>query len=533
MKFKTITAAVLTSCLLLTACGQTSAPADKGSAPSAAPAAPAASSAPAAPSASNAAPKKDVLVAAQGADPKTLDPQGTTDSPAGRVSSQIFENLVEQDEEMNIIPGLAEKWDIVDPSTYVFHLRKGAKFHNGEELKASDVMFTFKRAGESPHAKSIMATIDVESCKVIDDYTFEMKLSKPFGPILAHLAHNVMAIVNEKAVTESGDKVGQSPIGTGPYKFVKWTASDKIELTRFDDYWGDKAIIKDLVIRTIPETASRTIELETGGIDVAIDVPPNDIARLDAAPNTVVLKSKDFTTSFIVLTNTQGPLQDVRVRQAINMAVDTNAILNVIYQGTGLKGSGPMSPSIWGYNPSLKQYEYNVEKAKALLAEAGFPNGLKLTITTNETQQRIDICEMVQNQLKAVGIEVEIQIMEWGAFIEKVYVGGLEMFVLGWSAATGDPDYALYSQYHSSNHGEAGNMAFYTNKDVDGLLEKGRDSVDPEERKNAYMKAQELIMEDAPCVYLQHGEKINGFSADLTKYNVMPSGTLQFSRFSY
>ncbi|SDL05276.1 glutathione ABC transporter substrate-binding protein [Natronincola ferrireducens] len=477
--------------------------------------------------------KKDVLVVAQGADPKSLDPQATTDAPAGRVSSQIFENLVEQDEDMNVVPGLAESWDIVDGNTYVFHLRKGVKFHNGEELTANDVMYTFKRAAASPHAKSIMATIDVEECKVLDENTFEMKLSKPFGPILAHLAHNVLAIVNEKAIVEAGDAAGQKPVGTGPYKFSKWATGDRIELTRNDEYWGEKAKIKDIVIRTIPETASRTIELETGGIDVAIDVLPNDISRIEENPNTSISRSPDFSTNFIVLTCTQGPLQDVRVRQAINMAVNTDAIINVVYQGTGTKGSGPMSPTIWAHNSNIPQYEYNVEKAKQLLADAGYADGMKLSITTSDHQQRVDTCEMLQNQLKAVGIDLEISVMEWGAFLEKVYAGSLEMFALGWSAATGDPDYALYSQYHSSNHGESGNMAFYTNEDVDALLDKGRDATDENERKEAYLKAQELIMKDAPCIFLQHGEKIAGYTSALTKFNTHPSGTFNFSKFEF
>lgn len=180
---------------------------------------------------------KDTLTIAQGADPVSLDPYGTTDTPAIRVASCIFETLVTRDDNGDIAPGLAESWEIVDDTTYIFHLRKGVKFHNGEELKASDVEFSFSKIAESPHASSIRATIDFENSKAVDDYTFEMKMTEPFGPILNHLGHAVMAIVNEKAYTEAGDGAGQNPVGTGPYKFVSWAASDRIVLEANEDYW--------------------------------------------------------------------------------------------------------------------------------------------------------------------------------------------------------------------------------------------------------------------------------------------------------
>lgn len=476
---------------------------------------------------------KDTLTIAQSADPVSLDPYGTTDTPAIRVANCIFETLVTLDDEGNIEGRLAESWEIVDDCTYVFKLREGVKFHNGEELKASDVEFSFGLIAESPHASSIRATIDFENSKAIDDYTFEMKMTEPFGPILNHLGHAVMAIVNEKAYTEAGDAVGQNPVGTGPYKFVSWEASDRIVLEQNTEYWGEAPAIPNVVWRTIPEVATRSIEVEAGGVDIAIDIQASDVARLEKAEGVEVFRNVASSVNFIGLTTTKAPFDDVRVRQAINYAIDKEAIYNVVYQGTGTIAEAPMSSVVWAYNDELPAHEYNVEKAKELLAEAGYPDGFKMTMTTDESQQRQDTAEMVQAQLAAVGIEVEIQPLERTTYIGEVCAGTLEAFSLGWSSDTGDPDYALYASFHSSQHGEGGNMSFYTNPEVDRLLEIGRTSTDQEERKQAYLDAQAIVWEEVPCIFLQCPEDLYAYSSDLQNFGVYSDGDLRIPEISF
>ena len=476
---------------------------------------------------------KDTLTIAQSADPVSLDPYGTTDTPAIRVANCIFETLVTLDDEGNIEGKLAESWEIVDDCTYVFKLREGVKFHNGEEFKASDVEFSFGLIAESPHASSLRASIDFENSKAIDDYTFEMKMTEPFGPILNHLGHAVMAIVNEKAYTEAGDAVGQNPVGTGPYKFVSWEASDRIILEQHTEYWGEAPKVPNLVWRTIPEVATRSIEVEAGGVDIAIDIQATDVARLEKVEGVEVFRNVASSVNFIGLTTTKAPFDNVKVRQAINYAIDKEAIYNVVYQGTGAIAEAPMSSVVWAFNDELPAHEYNVEKAKALLAEAGYPDGFKMTMTTDESQQRQDTAEMVQAQLAAVGIEVEIQPLERTTYIGKVCEGALEAFSLGWASDTGDPDYALFASFHSSQHGEGGNMSFYTNPRVDELLEIGRTSTDQEARKAAYLEAQAIVWEEVPCIFLQCPEDLYAYSADLQNFGVYSDGDLRIPEFSF
>lgn len=476
---------------------------------------------------------KDTLVIAQGADAKSLDPYGTTDSPAGRVMSTIFDTLVTRDDDGNVAPGLAESWEIVDDTTYIFHLRKGIKFHNGEEFKASDVAFSFSKIAESPHAESIRATIDFENSRVIDDYTFEMKMTEPFGPILNHLNHCVMSIVNEKAYTEAGDQVGQKPVGTGPYKFVSWAAGDRIDLVANKEYWGTTPQIEKLVFRSIPEVASRTIEVETGGIDISIDAQATELKRLEESKDVNVFRRQASRIDFICFNASKAPFDNVKLRQAINMAINKEAIFNVVYQGIGTIASAPMSSVVWSYNDNLPPHDYNIEKAKALLVEAGYPDGLEVTISCDQSQERLDTAEMVQAQLSAIGVKVNIETLERGAFIDKVIEGSLEMFGLGWSSDTGDPDYALYASFHSSMHGAGGNMSFYTNERVDELLALGRTSTDQEVRKKAYLEAQEIVWEEVPCVFIHCPEEVVIYNAAIKDFGVYDDGQLKVENFHY
>ncbi len=465
---------------------------------------------------------KDTLIVGQGADAVSLDPHATNDQPSSRVSKQIYETLVNQNEAMELQPGLALSWTQIDDLTVEFKLKQGVKFHNGEELKASDVKFTLERALESSHVGHIVGPID--TVEVIDDYTVRVKTAEPFAALIAHLAHTATGILNEKAVTDGGEGYGQAPVGTGPYKFSNWVAGDKIELVKYDEYHGTPAQIQNIVIRNISDNTTRTIELESGGIDIAYDIQPTDVKRVEENADLTLLRDANLSTTYIGFNAAKAPYNDVRVRQAINYAIDTDSIVEAVYQGVGAPSKGPLGPNVWASNQDLEQYGYDVEKAKALLAEAGYENGFKTSIWTNDNQQRMDIAEIVQNQLKLVNIEAEVKVVEWGAYLEGTAAGEHDMFILGWVTVTADPDYGLYALFHSSQHGNAGNRTFYSNTEVDALLDAGRVATDVAEREEAYKKAQEIIRNDAPWIFTWEGENLAGTAKNVKGFKQHPAG---------
>jgi peptide/nickel transport system substrate-binding protein len=467
---------------------------------------------------------KDTLVVAQGADAKTLDPHGSNDQPSSRIIKQINDTLVVQDESMELQPGLAESWEKVDDLTFEFKLKQGVKFHNGEELKASDVKFTLLRALESPNVGHIVGAIDPEGIEIVDDYTIKLSTTEPFAPLLAHLAHTGASILNEKAVTEAGDDYGQNPVGTGPFMFVKWTNGDSIELTRNDDYHGEAAKVKNLTFRNIAENTNRTINLETGEIDIAYDILPADIKRVEEHEDLTLYRDVNLSTTYIGFNAAKKPYDDARVRQAINYAIDVESIIGAVMEGVGQQANGPLGPNVWGSNQNLEAYGYNVEKAKELLADAGYADGFKTTIWTNDNKTRMDIAEIVQNQLKEINIEAEVQVVEWGAYLDGTAAGEHDMFILGWTTVTGDADYGLYALFHSSQFGDAGNRTFYGNARVDELLTKARVSVDPAEREALYLEAQGIIRDDAPWIFLYSGEYLDGTRANVKGFKQHPAG---------
>ncbi|EOD00980.1 glutathione ABC transporter substrate-binding protein [Caldisalinibacter kiritimatiensis] len=465
--------------------------------------------------------EKDTLVVAQSADAKSLDPHATNDSTSSNVAKQIYNTLVESTEDMEIVPGLAKEWEQVDDLTWEFKLRQGVKFHNGEELKASDVKFTFERMLQSSKVSHIVEAID--TVEVVDDYTVRIKTKEPFGPLLAHLAHSASSILNEKAVKEAGDNYGQNPVGTGPFKFKSWQAGDNIVLERFDDYFRGPSQIKQITYRVIPEGTNRTIALETGEVDIAYGIEPIDQDRVANHEDLELLKQPALAMYYVGFNVEKEPFDNKLVRKAISHAINTDDIIEAVLNGAGVKAVSPIAPRVFGYNDQLEGYEYNPEKAKELLKEAGYENGFETKIMISGSQAN-QIAQVVQAQLKEVGIDVAIEQIEWGTYIDKTASGDHEMFFLGWGTVTADADYGLYPMFHSASKGAAGNRFFYENKELDELLEKGKTSTDPKEREEAYKKAQEIIVDDAPLVPTHYKIETVGIQKNVKGFKIHPAG---------
>ncbi len=464
------------------------------------------------------------LVVAQGADAKALNPQSSNDSVSSAVSKQIYNMLFEQDQDMKIVPSLAESYEFEEDGKILhLKLREGVLFHNGEEFTAEDVKFTLESALDSADVAHIVGPI--ETVEIVDDYNVTITMEYSFAPILAHLSHTAIAMLNKTAVEEAGDAYGTDVVvGTGPYQFVSWSIGDRIELTRWDEYWDEPAKTENITFRSIPDDSSRLLELESGGIDIAYTIAPSDIARIESTDSLELIRSANFSNSYVGFNVEKEPFDNELVRQAINYALDMNTIVDAVYFGAGSVATGPIGQKVWAYNGDVQSYGYDVEKAKELLAEAGYPDGFSTTIWTNENAQRMLIAEIVQNQLGQIGIEVTTEILEWATYLDGTSAGNHEMFILGWVAVTGDPDYGLYACFHSDTHGASGNRSFYSNDRVDELLDLARSSADPDVREEAYMEVQEIIVEEAPWIFAWEGEELTATGTYVENFVNNPSG---------
>ncbi|MCK5779572.1 MAG: glutathione ABC transporter substrate-binding protein [Psychrilyobacter sp.] len=465
---------------------------------------------------------KDTLIIAQGADAKSLDPHASNDQPSSRVSAQIYNGLVATDMDMNIVPALAESWDQPDPRTTIFHLRKGVKFHNGEEFKASDVKFTIEGMIASATVHHIISA--VESVEVMDDYTVKITTKKPFGPLLHHLAHTASSMLNEKAVVAAGDDYGQNPVGTGPYKFVKWNSGDRIVLEANEEYFLGAPKVKNVIFRNITEGTNRTIGLETGEVDIAYDIEPIDKKQVSGNEDLELIEEDSLGIAYIGFNFQKAPFDNKLVRQAIGHAIDVDIIIDVVLDGAGTKANSPIGPKVFGYDKEAKGYDYNPELAKKMLTEAGYPNGFKTTIWTNDNPVRLQIATIMQDQLKQIGIEMAVVPVEWGAYLDGTARGEHDMFILGWVTTTGDADYGLNALFNTATIGGAGNRSFYSNKDVDKWLDLAQSSTNPEERIELYAKIQKQIQEDLPVDTLYYNTQNAGINKRVKGFKLNPAG---------
>ena len=461
----------------------------------------------------------------------SLDPHASNDGPSSLVNAQIYDTLVIQNAEGEILPRLAESWDIIDERTYEFHLKQGVLFHNGEELTAYDVEFTFLRAVDSASIRAIVGEVDPNSIVVVDEHTIRISSFSPFAPFLNHLAHPAASILSRTAIEEAeaeGIEPGETPIGTGPFKFANRVVGDRIELERFEDYHGDLPQFNELIFRIMREGGARLMALEIGEIDFA-PISRNDIERVEGEEGITLMRIKGYQVNYVGMNTQRPPFDNPLVRQAVNYAVDVELIHQTVLRGVGVLAPGPIGSNIWGYNPNLPRYGFDPERARELLAEAGFPDGFSTVIGTNDNPDRVELAQVIAEQLREVGIDVEIESMEFAIYLEDVFNGEFDMFMSGWIAVTADADYGLYARFHSSNHGPPGNQTFIANDRLDELLDIARGTRDPEVRLAAYAEAQEIITAESVWILLDNPEALVGVRDNVRGLTLNPAGHHRFS----
>lgn len=473
------------------------------------------------------------LIIAELSDAQSLDPHGSNDVSSSNVQSNLYETLVNRDANGELVPGLAESWTQVDDLTWEFKLKQGVTFHDGEAFNAEAVKTSFDRILDpkvaSPRAFLFEMVTEV---KVIDDSTVQFITEYPFSPLLAHLTHNGGGVISPKSIADdyaameadssvvAGSVIGTNPVGTGPFKFVSWTPGTEIKLEKFAEYAGTPAHINSVTFKVVPEMATRVAELQSGYAHIIGTVEPGQVANVNATDGATVLETPSSSLTYIGFNTKKAPFDNPKVRQAISKAIDRTTLIDGIYEGYGIPAISPLSPGIFGYTEDVTSMAYNLDEAKALLEEAGFADGFSTTIWTNDNPARQNVAIVLQEELKKINVDVKIEVLEWGAYLEKTAAGEHDMFILGWSNATNDADYGLYALFHSSQHGDPGNRSFYTSPKVDELLDAGRREVDPAAREAIYKEALQLISDESPMAFVLHPYNLTGVSDKVQGFNV-------------
>ncbi|MED4080484.1 glutathione ABC transporter substrate-binding protein [Halalkalibacterium halodurans] len=467
-----------------------------------------------------------------------LDPHTSSDVPSGAVQSNIYETLVKFNSDMELEPLLAESWEAVEEDVWEFRLQEGVTFHDGSEFNGDVVKANIERILDETTAspRAILFEI-IEEIEVIDSHTVRMKTEQPFAPLPAHFAHYASSMISLKAIeadqaaVESGEQPGtyinEHPYGTGAFTFENWNPGTEVILSRFDDYWGEPAHVDTATFRVIPEDLTRLAELETGGVHIIDPVQASDRTRVENTDGMNLYQRNAASITYMGFNVQKEPLDNELVRQAIALALDKDAMLQGVLDGTGEPAVGPINETNFGFSSEVAGIEQDVERARELLAEAGYEEGFSTTIWTNDNRERMDIAEIAQANLAEVGIDANIEVVEWGAYLELTGSGNHDLFILGLSLGTGDADYPMHMLFHSENIGETGNRSFFQDEAFDAMLHEARIEQDEETRLQMYMEATEYLNEKVPMAFLYHPDHLMGYRDEVQGFWADASGIYQ------
>ncbi|WP_313618567.1 ABC transporter substrate-binding protein [Agrobacterium sp.] len=460
----------------------------------------------------------NVLIVGQIAEPASLDPHVSTATNDFRIAVNIYDGLVRNKPgTLEIEPALATDWTISeDGLTYTFNLRKGVTFHDGAPFNAEAVKFNFDRMLKEDHAFHSTGPFplafffsSVTNVDVVDDLTVKFTLKEPFAPFMSNLAAPTGLIVSPAAVEKYGAEYGRHPVGTGPFKFEEWQSNTRVVVSRNDQYWDGAPSLEAVIFRPITDANTRVAEMLSGGIDVLLETPPDNVAQFRTDANYQVVEAVGPHVWYVMLNAKDGPFADKRVRQAVNYAVNKESLVKDVLQGTADVSAGPIPPAFnWAHNKDVAPYPYDPAKAKKLLAEAG-AEGAKLTfLVTEGGSGMLDPVPMgtaIQADLAAVGLNVEIKTYEWNTFLSQVnpgLEGKGDMAEMAWMTA--DPDTLPFLTLRSAAFPAEGgfNSSYYSNTEVDKLLDRARVSTDPAERGELYKQVQAITHDDAPWLFV-------------------------------
>lgn len=467
----------------------------------------------------------------------TTDPANYSDRVTETVLRNMFDGLVTRTPDGRIVPEIAESWKNPSPAVWEFIIRKGITFHNGDPLTADDVKFTFERIitenaidGKTAIRKGLINTL--QKVEKVDDYMVRFHLISPWPILLQMLPHQ--QIVPKKYLESVGTKgFVAKPIGAGPFKFVGGKLDERIVMERYDKYYGGSPDIKPVgpprlkrvLFEVIPETATRIAALQAGKVHIIQGVPPHMVETLKKDPNVQVKTAHSTRAHMFDLNVTQVPFTDIRVRRAMNHAVNIDIIIDKILGGFATRMAGPLLPHGYYVDPNIKPYKHDPALAKKLLAEAGYAKGFPLVIDTIDTYK--EVCEAAAQQFRAVGLEASVRTWDWGVLRPLAMNGERKMLFQSWGNSTLHPYDLLNPKLMTKDRS---NYAQYSNPEIDDLLKKGGVESNPEKAKAIYSKAQEIIYNDAPWVFAYVPMEIEACAKNVENWVPSTDGRINLHR---
>jgi peptide/nickel transport system substrate-binding protein len=477
-------------------------------------------------------PDPNTLVMIIESSPTNLDPRVGLDAQSERIDNLIFDDLLSRGDDLNVAPGLAERWEIPDPLTYIFHLHPGVKFHDGRPLTSRDVKWTFDSllTGKIRTAKTAAYRF-VDHLDAPDDFTVIFRMKEPDAALLWNISDGAIGIVPYG----SGDEISRSPVGSGPFKFVSAETDKEVVIERNDDYWGEKPKLARVRFAVVPDATTEALEMRKGSGDVIINAsfPPDTVRTLEREPSLAVESAPGTRLAYLGFNMRDPILKDVRVRLAIAYALDRRPMIDYLWRGEAQPARSILPQQSWAYEGDVPPYDHDPDKARSLLNAAGYlpVNGVRFHITmkTSTDENTRLMVAVMQQQLRDVGIALDIRSFEFATFFSDVTHGAFQLYGLRWIGGNEDPD--IFYVFHSSRFPPNGaNRGYYSNPKVDALIDRARREVDPAVRKPLYAEVQRILAEELPYIDLWYLDNVLVHTRRVRNIRMNPAGNYDFLR---